>query len=171
MKKTILFVVLTLAISGCSAISKLKPIEIKPEFTALKANEDVNAVKTEIQGDIAGQMEKLAEEMRATLQAQASANIGMNNKSESISAGGDVVRHTESVNDTELMKYIFAGLFTLLGSMFLYIKHRDSATIKQLQKEKQDYKENFLARCIKDEKELAEWRVHHEKVKKEAAHV
>jgi hypothetical protein len=37
--------------------------------------------------------------------------------------------------------------------------------IKMLEIEKKDYKDNFLARGIKDEKELAEFRKHHEEVK------
>jgi len=83
MKKTLLVLTLALLFVGCAIIKKGIP---KPEFTLLKAKEDLNAVKVE--GDIAENMKNLVED----------ATVCLKNEVKKMTANRDMI----NTNDTEI---------------------------------------------------------------------
>ena len=184
---------LIMVMAGCSATGGKPLISMDP--TLLKAQADeMNALKSEVKGDMSavkgdisamkGNIGEIAavkgdvsalkgdiKELSAQLSLQGQAVAGFRNDLKTITAGRDVV--TTTTNDTDLLKFIFDKwwmIFVALIGLMKWNSLRDdkkhAAEIKRILAEKRDYKDNFLARCIKDEKELVEFRKHHEEVKK-----
>ena len=148
--------------AGCGGGSSL----LKPtlEVVATKANEDVNIGLTNKIEEQNLKIEKLAE-ITSNLESQIDANIqaGVGNSQEKneIQAQGNV---TQVTNDTGLIKYIMY----ILGSLCMALIAGLIAIAKKListLKEKKDYKDNFMAKCINNEEELRIFREKHKLIK------
>lgn len=170
--------ILLIGIGGCGVIKK-PLVTIEPAL--LKAGEDVNAIKNQvekIEGDMSAikldvpELKKLVEaniklqtDLKADIKAQAEINAkgiaGVNNKIEEVktTAGRDVVTTQTTTNETALMKYIvyiFGGLcMALITGLITCMK----MLIKK-DKQKKFYKEKALVN-IKDENELKHLREEH----------
>lgn len=142
MKKIILIFTLLL-ISGCGVKKSL----FNPELTLLKANEDVNALKTELKGNI----DKLAD-LRASI------------KSEEMTAGRDVIKHV--TNDTDLMKYIIYAFLSIVLGLIGFMKWKYGKDLKEKELEKKFYKDLFLAKGVQSEDDLIKIRQMQENYKK-----
>jgi len=138
-KKWILILITLFILTGCGAAKGL----LKPEFTLLKAQEDVNAVKGEI------------DDLSAEIDANANAVAGMNNKVEELSAGRDIV--TTTTNDPIIIKGLIGLCATLISILGWCLR-----TLIKRTKQKKFYKEKTLLSAHND-KDLNILRTEHDK--------
>jgi len=129
---------------GCKSTKGL----ISTEFTALKANEDVNAIKNEVKGDITalkGEIKKLAE-----IQLKAVSN------EKHQTSGRDMT--TTTTNETVLMKYIIYAFLTIVLGLIGFMKFAYTKSLKNKELEKKFYKDLYLAMFTNSASDIAEIR-------------
>lgn len=173
MKKYLLLLLLLLTISGC------KTMPLKPALVGISPDGDINAFKSQAQGDIAalkgdisllkGNVDKLVEAnikltvaLSAALTANinASANIGVGNTSTSQTAQRDIISKSKVTNEAGLMKnYIWSvgAIFLIVIAAFIFLINK----ILNLSKRKNFYKSKTLLN-IKSKKELEKLRKSHD---------
>jgi predicted small lipoprotein YifL len=169
MKLLILYVLVS--ICGCSL---KQPVQLKPALANvdMNAQQDVNAIKAQFDNKME-KLEKLFESLKVSGQVSGAGQIGAN-RNETIQAE-TVTQSKSSVNDSGLMEAIFKywyGIFVLIIGFMKWNSVSQSRQyekhIKQLQIEKDDYKNRYLAVGISNEEQLKAFRKEHEALKKEA---
>lgn len=150
--------ILLVSLFCLSSLIGCKTFSVNPAIANQNGENDNNIAKVE------AKMDKMFEAIK--LNAEVKAEVKAVDLSKENNAGRDIV------NDSGLMKEIFRYWYLIFVLIIGFMKfnawqrtRQYEKQIKMLQIEKKDYKEQFLARGIKDGDELMQFRRHHELLK------